>query len=148
MSLILNDLKRRAESSPDATAVLAPGHQSLNWAELLGRTDAIGRSLAAAGVKRHDVVAIVLPDGPGFFLAFLGAFTVAACAPLNPASTRAELELFLGELRPKAVIVETRECAAAAVANVMGILLFEAVELGQRYGAKSQSNLPSLTTQR
>ena len=103
--------------------------------------ETIGRSLALVGVRRDDVVAVVLPNGIEIFLTFLGIASVAACAPLNPASTRSEVELYLGELRPRALVVEKRDCAAAAVAREMGIRVFEYAEL--RQGNQSGPNIES-----
>ena len=121
--------------------MLAPGREPMSRAEFMARIEAIGRSLAVAGVKRGDVVAMVLPDGINFLLTLLGIASVAACAPLNPASSRTELEFYLGELRPRAVVVERRDCLAAAVASAMSIKVFEDVEVrqGNRRGREMES---------
>ncbi|MBN9661025.1 MAG: AMP-binding protein [Acidobacteria bacterium] len=95
----------------------------------MAATRVIAQNLAEAGVKRGDVVAMVLPDGVDLVLTFTGIISVATCAPLNPASSRAEFEFALGELRPRALVVERRDNAAVAVAAVMGIRVMELPEL-------------------
>ena len=128
---ILKELKKLAAGSPEEIVLRAPGCEPISRAELMRHVEAIGRALALAGVRRDDVVAVVLPNGIEIFLTFLGIASVAACAPLNPASPRSEVELYLGELRPRAVVVEKRDCAAAAVAREMGIRVSEYAELRQ-----------------
>ncbi len=128
---VLSELKRGAGTRPEALAVLVPGGEALTRGGVQARVEVIGQALAAAGVRRDDIVAMVLPDGADLFLTFLGILSVAVCAPLNPASTRDELERFIGELRPRALVVASRDCAAAAVAAAMGIQLFVYAELGR-----------------
>lgn len=44
---------------------------------------------------------LVLPNGPESASIFLGVSSAAACAPLNPAYTPAELDFYLGDLDAK-----------------------------------------------
>ncbi|MGJ5816511.1 AMP-binding protein [Paludibaculum fermentans] len=126
---ILNQLTRWAQISPAMAALLSPGLDSVSRAEFSARMEMIRRALAATGVSRGDVVAVVLPDGIDLILAVAGIISAAICAPLNPASSRAEFEFTLGELRPRALVVDRRDCAAVAVAAVMGIRVIEYPEL-------------------
>ncbi|QOY90918.1 AMP-binding protein [Paludibaculum fermentans] len=126
---ILDELTRWAAASPETPALLSPGRDPVSRAELVAATRTIAKYLADAGVKHGDVVAMVLPDGVDLVLAFAGITSVAACAPLNPASSRAEFEFSLGELRPRALVVDSRDSAAAAVAAVMGLRVIEFPEL-------------------
>lgn len=128
---ILDGLADSKAAPCGVLALLAPGHEPMGRAELAERAETIGRALASCGVKRGDIVAMVLEDGPGLFLTFAGITLVAACAPLNPASSRAEFEFALGELRPRALVVDQRDGAAVAVAKAMGIRVFEHAELRQ-----------------
>ncbi len=72
--------------------------------------------LRRLGIRPSSRVALVLPDGPEAALAVLGVMSAAVAAPLNPASTLAELTALLGDLRAEAVIVAAVGSAAARAA--------------------------------
>ena len=65
-------------------------------------------------------MAVLLPNGPEMAVAFLAVSSVAACAPLNPAYSQAELDFYLSDLRASAVVIleddtsPTREAAQRA----------------------------------
>ncbi|MCB1486290.1 MAG: AMP-binding protein, partial [Bauldia sp.] len=78
--------------------------------------------LNAFGIGRGDRVAIVLPNGPEMATAFLSVAAAATTAPLNPAYRAEELEFYLGDIGPKAVLVaEEEEGPVVAVAHRLGI---------------------------
>ncbi len=53
--------------------------------ELIDQTAAVAAALAALGVRHHDRVLIMLPDGPGFDESFAGAVHQDAVPlPVNP----------------------------------------------------------------
>ena len=65
------------------TALASPGG-ALSRRELLALTDRAARGLRGLGVEPGDRVALLLPDGPAFAAAFLGAIKLGAVAvPLN-----------------------------------------------------------------
>ncbi len=90
---------------------------ALGRAELAERVDAHARELSGLGVERGDRVALALPNGPELveLLLALGALGAAA-APLNPAYTADEFAFFLGDLRPRVLLVPESEAAAARAA--------------------------------
>jgi acyl-CoA synthetase (AMP-forming)/AMP-acid ligase II len=61
--------------------------------------------LRTKGVGRNDRIAIVMPNGPEMAVALLAVSSIATSAPLNPASSEAEFEFYLSDLRPKAMLV-------------------------------------------
>lgn len=126
---ILDELTRWAAIAPETESLLSPEREPVSRAELAASIRAIAQSLDEAGVNRGDIVAMVLPDGIDLVLAFVGIISVASCAPLNPASSRAEFEFSLGELRPRALVVDRRDTGAVAVAAAMGIRVVEFPEL-------------------
>ena len=78
------------------------------------------------GVGRGDRVAILLPQGPGLALAFLAVAASATAAPLNPASSAAELETTLLELQPRALILARDSVAEArSVAMRLGVAVLD-----------------------
>jgi len=108
----------------DDVALVAPATgDRVTYAELHEAVERIARQLTAAGVEPGDAVALSLPNGPPFVLAFLGVVAAgAAAAPLNPAYTEAELDGYLQDLRPRAVVrgVEVGATAEAA-ARTLGL---------------------------
>ena len=110
-----------------APALLAPGRPPLNYGELLPQLHRIGVALACAGVGHEDRVAIVLPNGPEMAVAALATVAYAACAPLNPAYGEDEFRFYLGDLRPKALILpESHSGPVRAVAAEFGIPCLDA----------------------
>src|SRR5579885_3922707 len=77
-------LRRHADATPDAPAILAPQRAALDYRGLFDRAESVARSLAGLGVAGGDRVAVVLPNGPEMAVCFLGVAAVAYCAPLNP----------------------------------------------------------------
>ena len=95
----------------------------LSHRELYRHVLSFQRKLAALGISQKDTVAISLPNGLEFFVAFL-AITMqrAICAPLNPAYKQDEVDFYLNDLNatfvlvPKGAIAEDGEAIRAATA--------------------------------
>ncbi len=68
---------------------LFPGVALMSFPELIDQTAAVAAALAELGVRHHDRVLIMLPDGPGFDESFAGAVHQDAVplpvSPLLPA---------------------------------------------------------------
>ena len=112
-------LERGGDGDP---AIGAPGRQPLDFAGLRTLADATVARLNALGIGRDDRVAIVLPNGPEMAAAFVAAGCGCATAPLNPAYREDEFDFYLGDLNPRALIVERgSESPAASVAAQRGI---------------------------
>src|SRR5262249_17402637 len=94
-----------------------------------------GRSLRSLGIGRKDRVAIVLPNGPEMALAILAVAANATCAPLNPAYGTEELDRYIADLRPRALIVSAGiDSAARSVAFSRGIPVVELNPVGTAAG--------------
>jgi acyl-CoA synthetase (AMP-forming)/AMP-acid ligase II len=65
----------------------------------------LGGELRRRGVGPDDRVALVLPDGPMMAAAFLGVASCCACAPLNPNYKERDFAFYIGDLKPKAVML-------------------------------------------
>src|SRR6185295_14725693 len=82
-----------------------------------------------------DRVAMVLPDGAEAAVATIAVACHAACAPLNPAYRKAELEQYLAILKPRALLVPAGSgTPAIGVARALGITTLELVPLGAEAG--------------
>src|SRR5690606_27634228 len=117
------------------------------YGELRSLAEATRAVLRGMGVSVRDRVAIVLPNGPIMAASFLTVGAAASTAPLNPAYRREEYDFYLGDLRPKLLIVAKGEdTPARASAEALGIAV---VEVEAREGAPAGefvfTNTPSAT---
>src|SRR4030095_11312175 len=96
------------EAGPaDAPAIGAPrGVKSLLYRDLQALARRTVETLNSVGIGRGDRVAIVLHNGPEMASSFLCIAAGAATAPLNPGYREKDLEFYLGDLQPKALVLE------------------------------------------
>jgi len=88
---LLDYIRERAAKKPEGVAILFKGTRITNE-ELVALSDRFAASLADAGVRRGDRVALLLPNCPQFVIAELGAWTAGGTVlPLNPLYTADEL---------------------------------------------------------
>ncbi|MEV5412193.1 non-ribosomal peptide synthase/polyketide synthase [Thermopolyspora sp. NPDC052614] len=91
---------------PDRVAV-ACGDTAFTYAELDDRAARVGRALAAAGVRRGDVVAVVTSRSADMATALLGVMRAgAAYLPIDPGYPSARIEYMLGDARPACVLAD------------------------------------------
>ena len=106
VSTTIHDLlNASAERNAAAIAIAAPGRPPLSYRRLLHQVEDTVRTLAAAGLKRNDRVAVVLPNGPEMAVTFLAVAAGAICAPLNPAYTEDEFDFYISDLNARALII-------------------------------------------
>jgi long-chain acyl-CoA synthetase len=85
-----------------AKTALLCDDRKLTWSELDGYASGFARALSTQGVTAGDRVALLLPNGLEFVVAFLGVLKLGATpAPLNPLIKDEELAAFKADLRPK-----------------------------------------------
>jgi acyl-CoA synthetase (AMP-forming)/AMP-acid ligase II len=121
---------RRAEVAQDGVALVGPGLRDITNARLRDHTVSVVERLRSAGVRPNDRVAVVLPNGPELAAAFLAIASGAACAPLNPAYTRAELEFYLDDLDARALVVGAgTDSPARELAAERGVPVLESAPL-------------------
>jgi acyl-CoA synthetase (AMP-forming)/AMP-acid ligase II/thioesterase domain-containing protein/aryl carrier-like protein len=131
-------LDRQASAAPEADALLSLDRRPLRYRELRELVSGVGGELRGLGVGRSDRVALVLPNGPEAATAFLSVAAAAVCAPLNPAYREAELDFYLGDLEPKALVVAPdTDSPAAEVASRLGIEVLELRRAGDAAGCFS-----------
>jgi benzoate-CoA ligase family protein len=77
----------------------------VTYSELQSQVNRAGNALCALGVMPEQRVAILLPDGPEFVAAFIGAMKIGAVpVPLNTAARPHELSYMLGDCRARALV--------------------------------------------
>lgn len=115
-------IEQWAVRTPEGIAIAAPGRAPLTYRSLLAQVDSVAESLDGFGIRRHDRVAIALPNGPEMAVAFLGVAAGSCCAPLNPAYRANEVVAHLENVRASALIVESDgESAARTAAESLDI---------------------------
>ena len=111
------------QANRSARALGAPGRAWLDGAGLQALVETVQAGLNGAGIGRGDRVAIVLPNGTAMASCFVAVAATCTAAPLNPAYKLEELEFYLQDLSPAALIVDvdSEEDAAGLAAARLGI---------------------------
>ena len=82
---------------------------NVSYAALQALVNRAGNALRDSGMFAEQRVAILLPDGPEFVAAFIGAMKIGAVpVPMNTAARQPELELMLEDSRARALVVDER----------------------------------------
>ncbi len=89
---------------PAAPALGDVEDRAWSYVELRGAVDRLAGQLRSAGVKREDVVGLVLPNGPAAAIGFLAAATAGIAAPLNPTYREGEFRFYLEDLAARVVV--------------------------------------------
>lgn len=114
------------DATSAAPAIGAPERESLNYAALCRLIGQTHDNLRNCGVQPSDRVAMLLPNGPAMASAFVAVASSCTAAPLNPAYRSSELEFYLSDLRPSALLVQDGfDTPARAVAQSLDIQLIE-----------------------
>ncbi|MEV6521580.1 amino acid adenylation domain-containing protein [Longispora sp. NPDC051575] len=100
-------IERQVDLTGDRPAV-THGERTLSYRELDGLANGLAAHLAGAGVRRGDVVPVLLPDGLDFAVACLALMKLgAAFVPLDPEWPAATLDATLAVLAPRLVVDRT-----------------------------------------
>ncbi len=111
-------LARTARDHPDRPSVISDG-RSWSYAELHQAARGAARGLQRAGIRAGDPVAVALPNGAEFLIAFFGALIAGAVAvPVFPAAAPERIATLTGLAGASAVIVP-----ASPSAEVLAALL-------------------------
>jgi acyl-CoA synthetase (AMP-forming)/AMP-acid ligase II len=116
---ILSQLSRGEQG---AAAISAPDAPALTWRGLRELVQRTVDDVNAMGIGRGDRVAMVLRNSAENATAFVSLAAAAATAPLNPGYSEDEFDFYLGDLSPKALVVEAGvQSPARTVAAKMSI---------------------------
>src|SRR5688500_19625801 len=102
---ILNILEEGDHRAANAKALHAPGRNPITYSALRAHVVRTAAGLRQRGLRRDDIIAIVLPNGPEMASASLSASAAGVCAPLHPAYQAEEVEFYLSALAARALLV-------------------------------------------
>ena len=134
-----------AEATPDALALRATDGRELSHCQLHEAIHHVSGHLSARGIARQGRVALLLPAGFDACVALLGVMAGAIAAPLNPASTAAELARDLSRLRPELLVTGgTLYASAKDIAARLAIPAMSADALAMPLGEEAaRARLPA-----
>jgi amino acid adenylation domain-containing protein len=123
---------RQAERNPGATAVI-DGERRLGYAELVAAAAAVAGSLQERGVRRGDLVGVLLPRSADTAIAELGVLAAgAAYVPVDPQHPPARIARTLSDAGADLVLSEPELApllpASVAVLDVAEAVRGEAIE--------------------
>jgi acyl-CoA synthetase (AMP-forming)/AMP-acid ligase II len=122
METVFELIRTSAANASDDPALLDVEARVMTWGQLEKQVRSLGTELRGRGVNSGDRIALVLPDGPMMAVAFLAVSSACACAPLNPNYKERDFDFYIGDLKPKAVILPAGASSPVeAVAAAHGI---------------------------
>ncbi len=99
-------LREAARRHADTSAYITPAGWSISYGDLDRLSDGVAVGLTRRGVAAGDVVALALPPGPEYAVAYLAAAKLGAItAGVNDRLTTGEREGVLGIAEPRLVLV-------------------------------------------
>lgn len=121
-------------------AALLWDNGKLTWSDLDRYASGFSRYLSAQGVTAGDRVALLLPNGAEFVVAFLAVLKLGATpAPLNPLIKEEELAAFKADLRPKLsverVLMNQGSWQTMSDASAPSLILYTSGSTGRPKGA-------------
>lgn len=119
---IVGLLERAAARTPDKPYVIFPelDGAALSYAATLGGARRVARALRGGGIGAGGRIAVYLPNGPGYVLAWMGTLMAGtADVTINPGARGASLTYALNKARVDAVI--TDRAGLAGLATVIDI---------------------------
>ncbi|SRR6266540_987835 len=108
---------------PGASFLETPAGARWTYGDLLSVTGRFANALRTAGVRPGDRVAAQVEKSPEAYCLYLAVLRVGAIyVPLNTAYTPAELEYFLGDAQPAALVCDPADAARRfALAEAAGV---------------------------
>src|SRR4051812_46648627 len=129
-ALMLGRVSREAaERFGDDIAYVAPSGWSLSYGALDQLADEVASGLAARGVGEGDVVALVLPQTPEYFVAYVAAARLGAItAGVNPRLAPPERAAVLGAARPRIVLASADLAPAGTDIEIVEVAAVDNVD--------------------
>ncbi|WP_084704559.1 acyl-CoA synthetase [Phaeacidiphilus oryzae] len=134
---------RQAAADPDRIALVAPDGEEWTAGRLVGDAHRMVHGLRAAGLGRGDAFAIVLPNGPEFFAAYLAATQAGMyLVPINHHLVGPEIGWIVSDSGAKVLIAHERFAeAATAAADEAGLPADHRYAVGEIDGFRPYAEL-------
>ncbi len=101
-------LERNADNFSDKVAIIYK-NEKLTYGELNNLANRVANSMSIKGVKKGDIVGLILPRVPELIITFLASIKIGAIpVPLNYNTTKKETKAFLYSLKPGIIFVDER----------------------------------------
>src|SRR5204862_8352441 len=150
-STLMTLWSRQFASQP---AVFIPDGPEVTYGQLQQQVEAVTAALREGGVQAGEPIAIVLPNGPEYLVAFLATtWARAIAAPLNPGYKVEEFRFYLEDAGAKAIIVGPGDHPAREAARQLQIPIWECgldgqgqvFVRGEGRGARGESDTQDMT---
>src|SRR5262249_30292522 len=107
-------------------AVFIPDGREVSYGQLRQQIEAVTAALRQGGVRAGEPVAIVLPNGLEFLVAFLATtWARAVAAPLNPGYKVEEFRFYLEDAGARAVLVPPGDHPVREAARQLQLPIWE-----------------------
>jgi benzoate-CoA ligase family protein len=131
---------RHVSEGRGARTAIVSDEGTLTYAALDERVRRFASAIRAAGIHAGDRVAIVLPDGALFSIAFWGALAAGAIAvPLNTMLKPSEHRAILADCDPRLLVYDEAIAQADAIGNA-DLLAWNVAEAEKQVGAATPSS--------
>lgn len=98
-------LERQAEKYSNHTFLLFQ-EQKITYADFNGKVNRVANGFRRLGVKKGDMVALMLPNSPAFFYSWMGLNKIGAVeVPINTSFKQAEISYILGHSESVGMVV-------------------------------------------
>eukprot|EP00898_Chlorokybus_atmophyticus_P007872 jgi/Chlat1/8086/Chrsp75S07584 len=119
------------EHADKPALVVTDGGPAITYKQLAQQVDSVAEQLAGFGLKKGDVVTLVLPNSLENVVVFLAVASRlgAVAAPLNATYTEEEFKFYIEDAESKAVVLfreEGKNAAAKAAGNSLKLPMFVA----------------------
>jgi long-chain acyl-CoA synthetase len=126
---IIELLESRASQTPDRNFLLSEADgRRFTYAEFAAATERAARLLAASGIRKGDVVSLLMPNSAEYIIAYFACWTLGALAgPINSLLKPQEIAYVISNSEAKALLVHSQflptiDCIRDQLANLKSVI--------------------------